>query len=224
MNAPTGRSATAAYVAPFAAFVGVMALEHVLLPHSQILYPIRLAIVVAVILLVSRPYLQLRPKTPLASIAIGVAVFLIWIAPDQLFGYRHFWLFDNSLTGSASTSIPADMQASFWFLALRTLGSVAVVPIIEELFWRGWLMRWLINPDFEKVPLGAYAPAAFWIVAVLFASEHGPYWEVGLIAGAIYNWWMVRTKSLADCILAHAVTNAILAAYVMMSGQWQYWL
>jgi CAAX prenyl protease-like protein len=213
-----------AYVAPFGAFIAVMAAEHALLPHSQILYPIRFLIVLAVILLVSRPYLQLRPRNPLASIAVGIAVFLIWIAPDQLFGYRHFWLFDNAITGSASTSIPTDMQASLWFLALRTLGSVALVPIIEELFWRGWLMRWLINPDFEKVPLGTYAPAAFWVVAILFASEHGPYWEVGLIAGAVYNWWLIRTRSLADCILAHAVTNGILAAYVMASGQWQYWL
>jgi CAAX prenyl protease-like protein len=220
----TGRRATAAYVAPFAAFIAAMAAEHVLLPHSQILYPIRLAIVLAVILLVSRPYLRLRPKNPLASIAVGVAVFLIWIAPDRLFGYRHFWLFDNAFTGSASTTIPRDLQASLWFLALRTLGSVALVPIIEELFWRGWLMRWLIDSDFENVPLGTYAPAAFWIVAVLFASEHGPYWEVGLFAGAIYNWWMIRTRSLADCTLAHAVTNGILAAYVMATRQWQYWL
>jgi CAAX prenyl protease-like protein len=220
----TGRGATAAYVAPFAAYIAVMAAEHALPPHSQILYPIRLAIVLAAILLVSRPYLQLRPRNPLASIAIGAAVFVIWVAPDRLFGYRHFWLFNNAFIGSASTSIPRDMQASVWFLALRTLGSAALVPIIEELFWRGWLMRWLIDPDFEKVPLGTYAPTAFWVVAVLFASEHGPYWEVGLFAGVIYNWWMIRTKSLADCMLAHAVTNGILAAYVMASGQWQYWL
>lgn len=219
-----GRSATVAYVAPFVAFIGVMALEHTLLPNSQILYPVRFVIVLAVILLVSRPVLQLRPKNPLASIVVGIAVFLIWIAPDRLFGYRHFWLFDNPLTGSASTSIPAGMHSSIWFLAARTLGSVALVPILEELFWRGWLMRWLINPDFEKVPLGKYAPGAFWIVAILFASEHGPYWEVGLMAGVVYNWWMIRTKSLADCMLAHAVTNGVLAAYVMASGQWQYWL
>ena len=221
---PAPRSATLAYVAPFVAFIGVMAVEHYVAPNSQILYPIRFLIVLAAILLVSRPYIQLRPKAPLASIVVGIAVFLIWVAPDALFNYRHFWLFDNSIIGSASTSIPADMKASFWFLALRTLGSVALVPIIEELFWRGWLMRWLINPDFEKVPLGTYAPMAFWMVAILFASEHGPYWEVGLIAGIAYNWWLIRTKSLADCILAHAVTNGILAAYVLAGGHWQYWL
>ncbi len=63
--------------------------------------------------------------------------------------------------------------------------------------------------------MGQYTPLSFWAVALLFASEHGPYWEVGLIAGVAYNWWMVRTRNLADCILAHAVTNALLAAYVL---------
>ncbi len=74
------------------------------------------------------------------------------------------------------------------------------MPILEELFWRGWMMRWLIDSGFQKVPLGNYVPSAFWLVAVLFASEHGPYWEVGFVAGIIYNWWMVRTRNLADCI------------------------
>lgn len=218
------RSATFAYVAPFAAFVGIMAIEHSLLPNPKILYPIRFFVVLAVILFVSLPYLGRRPTKPLASIVIGVVVFLIWIAPDRLFGYRGYWLFNNPITGFASTSLPKDMQSTPWFLVLRTASSMALVPVIEELFWRGWLMRWLINPHFEKVPMGTYAPAAFWIVAALFASEHGPYWEVGLIAGVIFNWWMIRTRNLADCILAHSVTNAILAAYVVATGQWQYWL
>jgi CAAX prenyl protease-like protein len=87
------------------------------------------------------------------------------------------------------------------------------------------MMRWLIdNTNFLKVPLGKYVPFAFWMVAILFASEHGPYWEVGLAAGIAYNCWIVRTRNLADCILAHGVTNAVLAGYVLVTGQWQYWL
>ena len=65
---------------------------------------------------------------------------------------------------------------------------------------------------------------AFWIVAVLFASEHGSYWDVGLATGIIYNWWAIRTKNLMDCVIAHAVTNACLGAYVIGWNQWQYWL
>jgi CAAX prenyl protease-like protein len=107
---------------------------------------------------------------------------------------------------------------------MRMISCTVLVPMLEELFWRGWLMRWLIDKDFERVPLGKYLPSAFWIVALLFASEHGPYWEVGLAAGIVYNWWMIRTRNLADCIWAHAVTNGILSVYVLLTDQWQYWL
>ena len=104
------------------------------------------------------------------------------------------------------------------------LESAILIPILEELFWRGWLMRWLIRPQFQSVPLGQYTPAAFWIVALLFASEHGSYWEVGLLAGIAYNAWIVRTRNLANCILGDAITNLMLAAYVLLFDKWQYWL
>ena len=174
--------------------------------------------------LFSRPYLSFRPTAPAASIGVGIAVFLIWVGPDLLFGYRHSWPFENLLMGSAVTSIPPEVRANLLFLAVRVLGTSILVPIVEELFWRGWLMRWLIDQNFLTVRIGTYAPSAFWIVALLFASEHGSFWEVGLAAGIIYNWWVIRTKNLADCMLAHLVTNAILAAYVIAAGQWQYWL
>jgi CAAX prenyl protease-like protein len=107
---------------------------------------------------------------------------------------------------------------------LRCASSALLIPIVEELFWRGWMMRWLIDRHFLQVPLGKYSASAFWIVAVLFASEHGPYWEVGLAAGIVYNWWIIRTGNLADCMLAHGVTNAMLGGYVLLTDQWQYWL
>ena len=216
--------ATIGYIAPFIAFVGVMALERVTPWPGQWLYPVRFVIVLALILAFSRPYLTWRPSFPLWSVVIGVAVFVIWVAPDILFGYRDSWLFNNSITGSARSSLPPHLKQNFAFMALRSISSLALVPVLEELFWRGWMMRWLIDKEFLKVPLGTYQAAAFWIVALLFASEHGPYWEVGLIAGIIYNWWIMRTRNLADCILAHGVTNAVLSAYVIYTGQWQYWL
>jgi len=112
---------------------------------------------------------------------------------------------------------------SAWDLGWRTARAVIIVPIVEELFWRAWMLRWLIDTNFQKVPLGAYTPFAFWITAILFASEHGPYWDVGLLTGIVYNFWMIRSKSVADCILMHAVTNALLSGYVIATAQWQYW-
>jgi CAAX prenyl protease-like protein len=212
------------YVLPFVVFLAFLVLGDVL-GLGEWEYPLRVAILGAVLWAFSRHVIDLRPAAWLASTAVGVAVFFLWIAPDALIpGYRSHWLFENSITGKAASSIPGGFHLSTMVLVFRTIRAVIIVPLVEELFWRGWLMRWLIKPDFEAVPLGAFRPAAFWISAVLFASEHGPYWEVGLVAGIVYNLWIVRQKRLADCILAHAVTNAALCAYVIGWGRWEYWL
>jgi CAAX prenyl protease-like protein len=192
---------------------------------TGIWYPITVVLVAAGLLSWSRSLLRLRVSHWGASVLMGFAVFVIWIGPDLLWpGYRSHWLLQNPLTGAVASSIPPRIRTSATFLLWRIAGSAVVVPVIEELFWRGWLMRYLISRHFEAVPLGAYTASAFWTSTLLFASEHGPYWDVGLVAGILYNWWMVRTRSLADCVLAHATTNACLAAYVVHASQWQYWL
>lgn len=168
--------------------------------------------------------LSLRPRHFLASIAVGLAVFVLWIAPDLLIrGYRENTLLSNSLMGHLHSSIKPEELQSHWILSWRTARAVLIVPIVEELFWRAWLMRWLINNDFLKIRLGTYAGLSFWLTAILFALEHGPYWDVGLLAGIIYNYWMIRTKSVADCIVMHAVTNAALSFFIIATAQWQYW-
>jgi CAAX protease family protein len=96
--------------------------------------------------------------------------------------------------------------------------------VIEELFWRGWLPRWLQNSQFARVPLGQYTSFAFWATAILFAAEHGPFWEVGLVCGIIYNWWMRRTRSLGDLMLVHAVTNLALSVYIILTERWMFWM
>jgi hypothetical protein len=87
-----------------------------------------------------------------------VAVFVIWAAPDMLWPhYRGFWLFTNSVLGSVNSSVPAEARSRFSFILFRSFGCVVLAPILEELFWRGWLTRWLIyGTDFRRVPLGAY--------------------------------------------------------------------
>ncbi len=191
-------------------------------------YPFRCVVLAAALWFWSRRVIDLRVTSWLPSIVIGAAVFAIWIAPDLLWppvdggGYRSHWLFQNGVTGTVSSSVPESYRNSVMVLVSRAVRAAILVPVIEELFWRAWMMRWLIRDDFEKVPLGTYARQAFWITAILFAVEHGPFWDVGLIAGVIYNGWMVRTRSLGDCVLAHAVTNGMLTAYVYGFGQWQY--
>jgi CAAX prenyl protease-like protein len=182
------------------------------------------AVMTLVLLFVSRPAIDFRVRNLGGTLLVGVLVFVLWIGPDRLIpGYRQHWLFTNALMGHVQAGISEAARSDARVLILRAVRASLIVPIIEELFWRGWLMRWLIRADFKSVPLGAYSAQAFWTVALLFAVEHGSYWEVGLVAGVIYNWWMVRTKSLGDLILAHAVTNGCLSAYVVFAGRWEYW-
>jgi uncharacterized protein len=214
------------YVAPFAVFVAFLLLDRVLPISIEVLYPIRATVVCAILILCPRSVLDFRVTNMLGSILLGVAVFAIWVGPDALWpNYRSYWLLTNSITGHVKSSVPEHVRASVLFILFRTVGCVLLVPVLEELFWRGWLARWLIDSDdFRRAPLGAYTAGTFWIGSLLFASEHGPFWDVGLIAGGAYNWWMLRNRSLADCILAHAVTNGALSIYVLVTGQWQYWL
>ena len=213
------------YVVPFAVFMGLLIVPFVV-PMTELADQcLRVAALTGALLWVARPAIDLHTRHAAASVLIGVLVFLIWVAPDILApGYRHHWVFENPLTGEARGTLSAGGRVDPVVLALRTLRAVAIVPIVEELFWRAWLMRWLISPDFLKLPLGTYSAASFCAVAILFASEHGSYWDVGLAAGIVYNWWMVRAKSLGDLILAHAVTNACLSIYVIAAAKWEYWL
>jgi uncharacterized protein len=213
------------YTVPFAVFLAFLVIAPYLTAIGRWEFPFRIVALLAVLWFFSRDVISLRVSNPLGSILLGLAVFAIWIGPDSLIsGYRDHWLFQNSITGKLHSSIPQDLLTDRMVLALRCFRAIVLVSIIEELFWRAWMMRWIISPDFQKVKLGTYTAKAMWITALLFASEHGPYWEVGLIAGLLYNWWMVRTKSLGDCILAHAVTNGALSWYVLQTGAWQYWL
>jgi len=213
------------YVVPFAVFLAFLALDRVLPFSPVVVFTLRFVTVLATLIFVSRHVIPTRVNQFWLSVILGVAVFAIWIGPDVLWpNYRRHWLFTNSIMGAPKSSIDPLMKLSPFFILMRVLSSVVNVPILEELFWRGWLMRWLIDKNFLKVPLGAYTPYAFWMVALLFASEHGSYWDVGLVTGVIYNWWIIKTRNLANCILTHAVTNACLAIYVVARDQWQYWI
>lgn len=214
------------YVGPFAVLLVLLVVaRYAALPSLALQGGIVAVMLVLIAVLARRApdFRSMRLRNWAGAVLLGVAVFAVWVLPDRLFpGYRHSSIFENLLTGSAQGTgeFQSQGKAVLWLRAFR---AAAIVPLVEELFWRAWMMRWLISPEFLKVPLGAWSASAFWIVAALFAAEHGAYWDVGLAAGVLYNWWMIRTKSLGDLVLAHAVTNACLSAYIVAAGRWEYW-
>ena len=218
------RHPTTAWIGPFVVFL----LWHAVDPYLPIGNPgkeiLRDAVLVASILVFSRRLLPASAPHWVGSVAIGLGVCALWIAPDALFpGWRLHPIFQNSITGRITTSIdPSEFTPLM--LVLRTMRASLLVPVLEELFWRGWLPRWVQDTHIAKIPIGKYTPLAFWATAVLFAAEHGPFWEVGLLCGIIYNYWMMRTRSLGDLILTHAVTNLALSLYVIWTARWMFWM
>jgi CAAX prenyl protease-like protein len=215
---------TLSWVGPFAVFVLWLAVDRLVPLVNPAKEVARDLVLLAAIVGFSWRVLPRRAAHWPASIVIGLAVFALWVGPDALIpGWRSHWLFQNGVTGHLKTSIPP-AELTPLMLALRMARAALLVPVLEELFWRGWLPRWLQDTRFERVPLGQYTTFAFWATAALFALEHGPFWEVGLLCGIVYNWWMRRTRSLGDLVLTHAVTNLALSVYVIATGRWTFWM
>ena len=110
-----------------------------------------------------------------------------------------------------------------WALvAVRIFGAAAVVPIMEELFWRSFIMRWIDKPEFLRLAPAAASRRALVITAILFGIEH-KLWLAGILAGLAYGGLYMRSNTLWSPILAHAVTNLLLGLWVVATASWSFW-
>jgi CAAX prenyl protease-like protein len=181
------------------------------------LYPLQV-LIPAALLYHWRPFYQSSPPRRVSwSAAIGLIALGVWISP-QLLLHRPPRL-EGFDPGHFGPGLPYALN-----LTLRLARSIVVVPFVEELFWRGFLLRFVVDPDFTKVPVGAYTRWSFWIVTLGFVLEHGTVdWPAAALTGMLYNLVAFRTGSLGSCIIAHAVTNAALAGYILYTGQFGFW-
>jgi CAAX prenyl protease-like protein len=111
---------------------------------------------------------------------------------------------------------------AYGFLAIRFIGLGLIVPVVEEMFLRGFLMRFFIAPDWWRVPVGTVNRAAFAAAVVVPVLMHPREAIAAAVWFSAVAWLLVRTRSIWSCILAHAVTNLLLGIYVVASGNW--WL
>jgi uncharacterized protein len=154
-----------------------------------------------------------------SSILIGLAVFAAWVGVDTWVPYPHL---GSRIGFNPFTALAHPSWAAAAFLCVRFYGLVLVVPVMEELFMRSFLLRYFTSPDISKVPIGTFSASAFWIVAGLSALSH-PEWLVAIIASVAYALLLRRTRRLFDVVVAHATTNAALGIYVVLTGDWKYW-
>jgi CAAX prenyl protease-like protein len=178
---------------------------------------------------------RLVPETPVSwgkitAIGVGVVGIVLWIALCTLdFEHKYFqpllekiglgWLIG---TGERAGFSPLDKIANptwaWTFLVVRFVGLALVVPVVEEMFLRGFVMRFVMEKDWWKVPFGTASRLAIVLGTAVPLLSH----PAELLAAAVWfsmvTWLMLRTKNIWDCILAHAVTNFLLGLYVVLMG------
>jgi len=225
--------ATLSRIAPFSVYMIFIALEggvHFLVekghlaipaPYLLCLYPLKVLAVALLLYHFRHSYTEIRFKELLRPIIlffaslIGGVVFVLWINLDQPFATM------GTLRGFDPRLFPAE-GVQIFLIASRLAGAALVVPLMEELFWRSFLIRYIIAPDFSKTPIGHFTWPSFLVTTVLFGLEHNLF-LAGMLAGIAYNLLLYRTKSLAACIFAHGLTNLALGIYVLLSGKWYFW-
>ena len=213
---------TALATAPYAVWMAFM----LALPAGAGMYAARTAAVAAVFLVLlfrARGRLP-RPGVPSratlsAGVFAGLAVFALWVLPEKSEFYRRFFIIGGA---APVTPSPFDPAVCGWPLALaRLFGSSFVIAPAEELFFRHFLYRRLQSPDWQGVPCKRFDLSSFLWTSALFALEHDRV-AAGFAAGAVYLFVYMR-RGLAAAVLAHCVTNFVLALYVLRFGLWGFW-
>ena len=218
-----------ARAAPFLLFIAFLVLGAALPPVVTVLgtefartwfVVARGAVVGLLLLWFWRGYTELRRPAPappadwVLGVAGGIAVFLAWIAIDQ----------DWAVLSRPAGYMPLRVDGSVDLVQAlaRLAGFALVVPVMEELFWRSLVLRWIEQHEFQSLAPREVGWRAFAITTALFALEHDR-WLAGAIAGAAYNWLYMRSGNLWVPILAHVVTNAVLGVWVLQTHNWQFW-
>lgn len=219
-----------AHTAPFAVFMLLLgaaqgigaAFTHsgslLLAEPKYWVFPVQTIVCAAMLAWFWSSYSFRKPENLGLTLSIAVLVLALWISPQEIFGRP------RRETGFDPTIFAGNRALFTGTIALRFARLVIVVPLVEEIFWRGFLLRYVIREDFEKVPLGTFSWASFGAVTACFGLAHwGPDFIPALATGALYNFLICRTRSLSSCVLAHAATNLGLGIYIMATRQWGFW-
>lgn len=205
---------TAAYLLPFLAVLAAGMISRASSGRFETWYVLRL-LAGGVALAAYGPQLrQLDWRFSWRAAAAGVLVFGLWLAAS------HLLLPPQRMPVALAAMSAADR--ALWIVG-RVVTTVLVVPLVEELAYRGYLMRRLRAADFESVSFAGVGSVALLVSAVAFGLLHGALWLPGIAAGIVFGLLVIRTRRLGEAVAAHAVANLLLSITVLFWHQWQLW-
>jgi exosortase E/protease (VPEID-CTERM system) len=209
-------NATAAYLTPFLAILAAAMISRAASGSFEWLYPLRFVAAAAVLWFFRSEYSKLDWHFGWYSVLAGFSVFGIWLGLDVMTGTHA-----PSAIGAGLASLPSPGRIAW--IVFRTAAAVVTVPIAEELAFRGFLIRRLSSADFESLSPRYYTYVALLVSSVAFGLLHGERWLAGTAAGLIYAAAFLRRGRIGDAVVAHGITNALLAATVLTAGKWDLW-
>lgn len=224
------------WVMPFGLYMAFLCLESVVQSVTGSttvglwLYPVKTAAVFGTLLYFWRQYTELHVRLCVSgqegawTLGAGVLVYLAWVRMD--------WPWATLAQSAGYDPFQAGASLGALLAAVRLFGAAVVVPMMEELCWRSFLLRYVITlspgaktttpTEFTAIPLGTFTPMSFLVTVVLFGSEHA-LWLAGMLAGAVYTLLLYKTRRLWPCVLAHGITNLLLGVHVLMTREWHWW-
>jgi len=213
----TGESpATGAYLLPFLAILGASFLSKAASGYFEWLYPLRFVAAVVAIWISRGELKKLNWRFGWLAPVVGTAIFFLWIAPV-------WWSHERSAStlGAALAALP--FTARWVWILFRTTAAVVTVPIAEELAFRGYLARRLVQRDFTAMPFANMTLLSVGVSSLAFGLMHGQHWMAGIVAGLAYAGALKWRGRIGDAVVAHATSNLLLAAWVLFLGDWAQW-
>jgi exosortase E/protease (VPEID-CTERM system) len=181
--------------------------------HPESLYAARAAPVLVLLLFVRKELPGLLPKDVRAvasGLAYGILGFVVWTA---------LVLVVPRVLPDGGTEI-LEWRSLGW--VVRAAGMCALTPVIEELAFRGFLARRVVDADFERVDPRALGLRSFLVSTVAFALLHSSA-VAALGAGAVFFLAYRRAGTLAVAVLAHATTNVLVVLATLATGNPRIW-
>ncbi len=195
-----------------------------------LVYGIKIALVSAAIIFVWPGLRGFKFRVSLLAIVVGLVGGGVWIGICNLeleksflnqIGMAKQFGFGERSAFNPFEQFAGDETTIYAYLAMRFIGLVAVIAIAEELFLRGFLMRYLADPEWWKLPFGTVNRDALIAGTVVPMLMHPGELIAAFVWFSMITWLMLRNKNLWDCIAAHAVTNLVLGIYVVAAGDWR---
>lgn len=208
---------TATYLAPLMALLAVAFLTELFALRLDPLYPLRI-LAAAIALLVVRRQVDWSIRAPWSAVGLGIAALVAWMllggAPDPRAS--------EAAQAALSALDPLGAGVRPLWLGLRALGSVLVVPLAEELAFRGFLLRRLVQAEFTEVLPAQASLLAMLASSLAFGLLHQN--VLGGVAAGLCFALAQRRGGLGDAVLAHAVANLGVAIFALGFARWDLWL